>query len=52
MLKAEHGRLNPQLSVLTNASVVPWKGTMGRPIKLDLREIVNVLFYWERIGCQ
>jgi putative transposase len=26
--------------------------TMGRPIMLDLREIVNELFYWERSGCQ
>ncbi len=26
-------------------------GTMGRPVKLDLRQIVNALFYWERTGC-
>ena len=26
-------------------------GKMGRPLKLDLREIVNALFYWERTGC-
>jgi putative transposase len=25
---------------------------MGRPVELDLREIVNALFYWERTGCQ
>lgn len=28
------------------------KGPMGRPVTLDLREIVNALFYWERTGCQ
>lgn len=27
-------------------------GTMGRPVALDLREVVNALFYWERTGCQ
>lgn len=26
-------------------------GKMGRPVKLDLRQIVNALFYWERTGC-
>ena len=26
--------------------------TMGRPVRLDLREIINALFYWERTGCQ
>ena len=25
---------------------------LGRPIKLDLRRIVNALFYWQRTGCQ
>lgn len=25
---------------------------MGRPVRLDLREIVNALFYWQRTGCQ
>lgn len=28
------------------------QGPMGRPVELDLREIVNALFYWERTGCQ
>lgn len=32
--------------------IVRREGTMGRPVKLDLREIVNALFYWERTGCQ
>ena len=32
--------------------IVHRRGKMGRPIKLDLREIVNALFYWERTGCQ
>ena len=32
--------------------VVHRTGTMGRPVELDLREIVNALFYWERTGCQ
>lgn len=31
--------------------IVRRSGTMGRPVKLDLREIVNALFYWERTGC-
>ncbi len=31
--------------------LVQRKGTMGRPVKLDLRQIVNALFYWERTGC-
>ena len=26
-------------------------GKMGRPVKLDLRQIVDALFYWERTGC-
>jgi putative transposase len=33
-------------------SIVKRPGKMGRPVKLDLREIVNALFYWERTGCQ
>jgi putative transposase len=32
--------------------VVHRTGKMGRPVELDLREIVNALFYWERTGCQ
>ena len=32
--------------------LVQRSGKMGRPVKLDLREIVNALFYWERTGCQ
>lgn len=32
--------------------IVQPQGTMGRPAKLDLREILNALFYWERTGCQ
>jgi putative transposase len=32
--------------------VVQRSGKMGRPVTLDLREIVNALFYWERTGCQ
>ena len=28
------------------------RGPMGRPRRLDLREIVNALFYWDRTGCQ
>ena len=32
--------------------VVQRSGKMGRPVKLNLREIVNALFYWERTGCQ
>jgi len=32
--------------------IVQPQRTMGRPLKLDLREIVNALFYWERTGCQ
>jgi putative transposase len=27
-------------------------GRMGRPVKLDLRRILNALLYWERTGCQ
>jgi putative transposase len=34
------------------APLVQRMGTMGRPVKLDLREIVNALFYWARTGCQ
>ena len=34
------------------APIVQPQRTMGRPLKLDLREIVNALFYWERTGCQ
>ena len=34
------------------APLVQRKGKMGRPPKLDLREIVNALFYWQRTGCQ
>jgi putative transposase len=26
-------------------------GRMGRPVKLDLRQIINALLYWERTGC-
>ena len=45
----------------TDVSDVEWElleplvqrsGSMGRPVKLDLREVVNALFYWERTGCQ
>ena len=32
--------------------LVQGSGKMGRPVKLELREIVNALFYWERTGCQ
>jgi putative transposase len=32
--------------------IVKRPGKMGRPVKLDLREILNALFYWERTGCQ
>lgn len=32
--------------------IVRPQGKMGRPVELDLREIVNALFYWERTGCQ
>jgi putative transposase len=32
--------------------VVHRTGKMGRPVELELREIVNALFYWERTGCQ
>jgi putative transposase len=32
--------------------IVQRSGKIGRPAKLDLREIVNALFYWERTGCQ
>jgi putative transposase len=32
--------------------LVQRSGSMGRPVTLDLREIVNALFYWERTGCQ
>jgi putative transposase len=32
--------------------LVQRSGPLGRPVKLDLREIVNALFYWERTGCQ
>lgn len=32
--------------------LVTTTGTMGRPVRLDLREVVNALFYWERTGCQ
>ncbi len=31
--------------------VVRRSGTMGRPVKRNLREIVNALLYWERTGC-
>jgi putative transposase len=27
-------------------------GRMGRPVKLDLRQVINALLYWERTGCQ
>lgn len=32
--------------------LVQRSGKIGRPLKLDLREIANALFYWERTGCQ
>lgn len=32
--------------------IVTRPGKMGRPVRLDLREILNALFYWERTGCQ
>jgi putative transposase len=32
--------------------LVQRSGKIGRPVKLELREIVNALFYWERTGCQ
>ena len=40
---AEWGLLEP---------IVQRSGKMGRPVTLDLREILNALFYWERTGCQ
>ncbi|MEM8532451.1 MAG: transposase [Chloroflexota bacterium] len=40
---AEWTRLEP---------IVTRQGTMGCPTTLDLRMIVNALFYWERTGCQ
>ena len=32
--------------------IIKRPGKMGRPVRLDLREIVNALCYWERTGCQ
>lgn len=32
--------------------LVQRSSTMGRPVKLELREIINALFYWQRTGCQ
>lgn len=34
------------------APLVQGNGKMGRPVKLDVREVVNALFYWARTGCQ
>jgi putative transposase len=32
--------------------LVQRQSKLGRPVELDLRAIVNALFYWERTGCQ